>query len=101
MAGRQAGLPAIVWARTATDPAMFRRVVDEELLAEGPADLPRQVWRYRLRHPAAIQADPEADDEHPPLGLVFGEATHIPHQLRRTHRFRAPGSGQGPEGSRQ
>jgi hypothetical protein len=101
MAGMQAGVPAIVWSRVATDPDGFRHMVGEELLAEGPADLPRQVWKYRVRHPGAIQADPDPDDDRPPLGLVFGEATRVPHQLRRTYRFRAPGSGHEPGGIRQ
>jgi vWA-MoxR associated protein C-terminal domain/vWA-MoxR associated protein middle region 0/Effector-associated domain 2 len=99
-AGLKAGLPAIVWARSVVDPAAFEGAVRNELLAEGAEDLPRQVWRYRLRHRGAITPSPDADDSRPPLGLLFDDAARIPSQLRRTYQFRAPGSGQGPGGSR-
>jgi len=107
-AALKAGLPAIVWARRAVDPGGFERLVRGELLGEGVADLPRQVWRYRIRHLSALSLEPKADafsdlgpgadaDARPPLGLLMDDAARVPGQLREALRFRAPGPGRGPE----
>jgi hypothetical protein len=85
-AATSAGLPVVVWTREQTDPAWLRTQVESHLLAEGPANLPRQVLKYRLARRGTARGT------RPALGLLFDEATQIPNQVRPRHRLRPPGS---------
>jgi hypothetical protein len=104
-AGLSAGMPAIIWSQEAVEPTKFREVVRSELLTEGPAELPRQVLRYRLRRyrnrGGAGQAESSAVSVpvRPAVGILFSLGSRVP-SPSRSFRFCAPRRSGPVEGDR-
>jgi hypothetical protein len=89
IAGLEAGMPVIVWARHPVDQARFCLLIRDTLAAEGLRGLPSRA--LGLRRDAARSVEARSPEQFTPaVGVFWDDADRLPGTFKRTIKLQAP-----------